>query len=275
MRNKFYLFFGERSAGGCHHIRDASLMHGYDIGITFHHIGHILSHNLFLGKGYGVKNIAFVVNLRFGRIDVFGLRFVARQDTPAKAQHPSRKAVYGKDHTSAKTVVEFSTVFFLNGESALNQIFFVITAFERRLCKAIPAFRTIAQLELLDDGIGKTSFPKIRKPDTAAFFCFPKILHKMVGGVLGYMVKRFTLRLTLNILRGKFLFLYLDIVLTGKKTQGFHVFQMLVFHDETHRITTFSATEAFKDTLSRRNNERRGLFLMERTQTQIIRTPLL
>jgi len=59
----------------------------------------------------------------------------------------------------------------------------------------------------------------------------------------------------------------------GQVFQGLGIGVAFVFHDEVDGGAALAATEAFEDPLGGTDRERRGLFIMKRTDSQIVDTP--
>ena len=68
---KFNLMDRQGRSGIGHHVLQTTLMHGDDIGITFHHIYTVLLSDGFLGLIETIELTLLVVDLRVGRVHIF------------------------------------------------------------------------------------------------------------------------------------------------------------------------------------------------------------
>ena len=84
----------------------------------------------------------------------------------------------------------------------------------------------------------------------------------------------FTFALHQLLFTRQFALLDFDTVFLCQIFQSFGVAHLLVFHNEVHRIATFTAGKAFAQPFGRRHVERWRLVIMERTQAYIIHTSL-
>ncbi len=66
-----------------------------------------------------------------------------------------------------------------------------------------------------------------------------------------------------------------DVVFVAKKTQGFHIGKLIVFHHKTDHISCLAASKTFKDSLGGGYRERGGLLVVKRATGHIIGTPSL
>ena len=88
----------------CYHIFDAFLVHLNYIGIAFNQIAVIGFGDGLFGKEDAVQHFALVVNLTFGRVEVFSLFLVVGEDAPSEAQYASAHRVNGKHYTPFEAV---------------------------------------------------------------------------------------------------------------------------------------------------------------------------
>ena len=63
-----------------------------------------------------------------------------------------------------------------------------------------------------------------------------------------------------------------DIVFPGQPFQGFVIVQLLVLHDEMDHVSSLAAAEAFAQSFAGRYAEGGCLFIVERTQADIVDT---
>ena len=83
---------------------DTLLVHLNHIGIAFNQVAVIGFSDGLFGKENAIQHFALVVNLAFGRVEVFSLFLVVGEDTPSKTQYPSAHRVYGEHHAPFEAV---------------------------------------------------------------------------------------------------------------------------------------------------------------------------
>ena len=103
-----YLVQAQGCAGVGHHVLDATLVHGYHVGLTLNH-----EHPVFLGYGslglpYAVQLMVLVEDLGIGRVDIFlvhALRALV-EHARREAHHLAAHACPGKHHAAGIAVDE-------------------------------------------------------------------------------------------------------------------------------------------------------------------------
>jgi hypothetical protein len=70
--------------------------------------------------------------------------------------------------------------------------------------------------------------------------------------------------------RTEFSFLNLHVIAVGKPLQGFDIRKFLMLHEKTDGIAAAPATKTFINFLCRGNRKRGCLFIMKRTEAQVI-----
>ena len=87
-----------------YHILYTRLVQADHIGVPFYQEATIFLYNSRFSLEKAIQHVAFMVDLRFGRVDVFGGFLILFQDTAAEADYLSRYAVDGEDHPAGKSV---------------------------------------------------------------------------------------------------------------------------------------------------------------------------
>lgn len=151
------LLCGQRCTRRGYHILHTALVHGDDVGITFHQEAAVLLHDGLLGEVDAIEFVALVIDFAFGRVDVlhFDALGGSGQYTSAEGYHFARQRMDGEDDASPETVAQ-AVVVRLVAEAGLHQKLFLISFLEGFLGKGIVAVGTVAQLELLDDVVAET-----------------------------------------------------------------------------------------------------------------------
>ena len=70
-----HLARGQRCAARCHHVLHTGLEHGDDVEVTFYQEHLVIFGNGLLGLEQAVEFVFLVVDVRFGRVDVFSDAF--------------------------------------------------------------------------------------------------------------------------------------------------------------------------------------------------------
>ena len=132
--------------------------------------------------------------------------------------------------------------------------------------------RRVAQLVLADDIVSQTAFAEITQTDRLAFLRLPQLFLKpFIGEVIDHE-HRLAVILPLLLFGGHLPFRHLDVVFLAELLEGVHITALFDLHDETDCITTHAATETFVYTFGGADGERTGLLVMERTESDEVRT---
>ena len=265
------LLCGQRRTRRGYHILHTALVHGDNVGITFHQEAAVLLHDGLLGEVDAIEFVALVIDFAFGRVDVlhFDALGGSGQHTSAEGYHFTRQRMDGEDDASPEAVAQAVVVRFV-AEAGLHQKLFLISFLEGFLGKGIVAVGTVAQLELLDDVVAEAAAVEVGHTDAAS-------VHVVVEDVLEIVAckqvddkKTFAFALRLFFFVGQFAFLDFDAVLPGQVTQCLGIGQLFVLHDEVNGVSTLAAGKAFAKPFRGRYVERRCLIVVERTQADIV-----
>ena len=128
----------ESRSGVGHHVFDTVLVHGYDVGISFHHIHFVFLSNSPFGLEQSVELMVFVVDVRLRRVNILLLYSLCTrvEQSSAKGVHFAADANPREDDSSGKSVYEFAVVFFI-AQSGLYEIFFFVAFLLRFLSQGV------------------------------------------------------------------------------------------------------------------------------------------
>ena len=131
--------------------------------------------------------------------------------------------------------------------------------------------RAETEAEFLDRGIGHAALPaEVGHADAHALALVVEVAGKVVGGPAVEREHRFAVVVAPLLLGGEFLLPDLDAVALGHHLEGFGIGDVLVFHQERHGVAALAAAETLVDALGGRNDERRGLLVVERTARLVV-----
>ena len=249
------LLRGQGGAARGHHILDAALVQLDHVGIPLYQVAEVFAGNGLFGVVNAIEHPAFVVDFAFGRIQVLSRFLVGAQGTAPKAEyppaqgmdrekHPPLEAVYGAtglpfcaafDQGQARFFKEFELVAFLQGSPG----------------KDIPLVGVVAQAELPDGVVCKAALPEIREADGLAAFRVPEAVFIELPGKFAHQQHALALPGLFGLLIGALGLFDLDLVLAGQVADRLRVGQVLVFHEEGHRVTALAAAEVLPDLLDR------------------------
>ena len=264
------MFGGQCGSTGRYHILNTALVHLDDIRIPFHQKTVVLFGNGLFGKINAIEHLTFVVNLAFGRVQVFGSFLIIRQNTATKTEHPAAHGMDGEHDPPFETVerpVLAHCLLLDNGQPCFFQKLQLIPFIQGGFGKGLPLIQTIAKAKLFDGLVREPTFLEVRQPYGLSRFAFPKGLGKILLGIFRDQIHAFPLVGLLLLLIGLFGFLNLNIIFFGQVLYGFGIGKMFVLHQKSHHIPTFPATEILPYLLHRGNHETRGPFIRKRTQS--------
>ena len=93
---------------------------------------------------------------------------------------------------------------------------------------------------------------------------------KIIAGPLVDDEHRLAPALLLFLAVGQLAFVYFDMVFVRQPSQGLHIGHLLVLHNEPYRVPALAATKAVACAACRRNEERRRLLVVERTEALVV-----
>ena len=156
------LFHAQGCARVGHHVLYATLVHGDDIGIPFHHVDKVFLGDGLLGLVDAVKGLFLVIYLAVGRVDVL-LAYAlgaAVQNSSAKSDDLSAYA-HPWEHGPAIEAVYQLAILPLDAKSCLHQEFFLVSLLQRGRSQRFPLSQREPQLEFLNDVIPETAASEI------------------------------------------------------------------------------------------------------------------
>ena len=175
----------------------------------------------------------------------------------------------GEDDPSPEPVAQ-GAVLFSVAESRFHQVVFLIAFLKGCAGQGIAVVRTVAQLEFFDDVIAEAAPPQVGHADALPFQLVVEHLLEVLVGELVDHEQAFAQAVRLLFLFAQFPFLDFDIVFPGQPFQGFVIVQLLVLHDEMDHVASLAAAEAFAQSFAGRYAEGGRLFVVERTQADIV-----
>ena len=244
-------------------------MHRDDVCVTFDQDAAILLRNGPFGLIKAVKDVAFVVDFRFGRVEVFRYLLVGAHRTAAECDDTTADAVDREDHACAEPVV-ISSVFAFDGQSGGGEELLFVALFERLPCEGVTAAGAVTESEGKDRSVGKAAFAEIGDADVLPLRCFMQCFGEIFGGIGRDDHHAFAVVVAALFLGGELPFRHLDAVLFRHVFERFGVGHVFVLHHEGDGVAAFPAAETFEKAFRRRDNKRRCLFVMERTACLVI-----
>ena len=235
----------------------------------------VLLHDGLLGLVDAIEFVAFVVNLRLGRVDVLHLHALGGggQHTSAEGHHLAAERVDGEDDAAPESVAQ-AVVVRLVAEAGLDEEVFLVAFGQGLLGEGIVALGAVTQLELLDDVVAEATAAQVGHADVAPLVRVAQGVAEVVAGKLVDDEEAVAFGLCGLLFGGLFAFLDFDVVLLGQEAQGIGIGQLLVQHDEVHGVAPLAAGEALAEVLGGRDVERRRLVVVERAQAHIVHPAL-
>src|SRR5690554_1389966 len=108
---------------------NSRLMERNYIHITFYQKTFVSFENCLFGLKDSVKYFAFLINVRFRRIQVFGSFYIALHNPCAKTEYSPRKTMNRKNHSFPETVKALSSFFSVYGQTRCFEQSFTVTFF--------------------------------------------------------------------------------------------------------------------------------------------------
>ena len=240
-----YLVCGERCARVGHHVLDACLMHGDDVGVALHHVHAVLLGDGALGLIETVQLAVLVVYLRVGRVHVLLLHALrgSIQLAATEAHHLAAYAYPWEDDATGIAVDELAAVV-LVADAHLLDVLLLVTLLQRRAGKGVAVVQVEAQLELLDDVVAYAALAKVLHADGHAVGVLVQRVLEVLHCIFVHDEHRFPLALLALLLVAQFALLNLDMVFVGQPAQRLGIGHLLVFHDEVHGRATLATAEA-------------------------------
>src|ERR1700744_1848653 len=89
-----------------------------------------------------------MIDLRLGRVDIFGRVLIILQRTPAECDHPAGKAMYREHHPATPAVV-YGAVIAFDRKTCLYQVLLRVSVFYSLPAKCLPLIGRVAQFKFL------------------------------------------------------------------------------------------------------------------------------
>ena len=244
-------------------------MHRQHVGISLDQVAAPLFLDGPLGLVDAVELVALVVNIRFGRVEVFAYLHPRLQDASAKGDHLARYAV-DREHDPAREEVVDAAVLPFAAEPRFEQIVDFIAPFLGLHGQGVALFGRISQPELADDVFVEAPLLEVGQTYRTAFVGLEqRLAEELLGeGIDDKHV--FALASLLTLFVGQLLFMNLDVVFLGQVFQRFVVGELLVLHDEVYGAAPLAATETFANPFRRRYAERGRPVVVKRAQPPIV-----
>ena len=245
-------------------------MHREHVGVTFHHIHHILFGNLLLCLEDTIQFVGFMVDEGIGRIDIFLIDTLGAriQHTSTKGNHLAVDRNPGEHGTSTETVIDSSVVTF-HTKSRIHQIFLIISLCLRLLRHGIGAIETETQTELGNDVITETTTAEISQTDGTSILVIHHDLAEILGSPLIDGKHTFPFVHPLTLFVSHLLLFNGNAIFLCQMFQCLDIRHLFHLHDEMDRVATLATTEALTHASGRGNRKRWGFIVVERTQSLV------
>ena len=268
-----YLLRRKRRAGRRHDVLDPCLMHRNHIGVSFDHDGEILLLNGLLGEIEAVKFAFLAVYLAFGGVLVLGHLLVGAQRAASERHDAPRNVVHGEDHAVAEAVVERPVALARQRKARREEELALVAGRQGILRHPVALCRAEPEPELADRGVGQSALlPEVGHPDAHPLGVVAEEIRKVLRGPSVHDEHRLAVVVAPHLLLRQLLLPDLDAIAFGHHLQRLGIGDVLVLHQERHGIAALPAAETLVDPLRGRDDERRGLLVVERTARLIVHT---
>ena len=156
----------QRGARRGDHVFDPGLVHRDDVRVTFDQDAAVLLRDRPFGEIDSVQDVAFVVDLRFRRVQVFRDFLVGAHRPAAECGYASADPVDREHYPAAETVVIAARLAFDRQSGADQELLFVAVG-QRLPRKSVAAVGTVAESEFPDRGR-----PRTRVRGNSRYRCF-------------------------------------------------------------------------------------------------------
>ncbi len=266
-----YLLRRERRTGRRDDVLDPGLVHRNDVGIALHHDGEVLLLDGFLGEIETVEFALLAVYLALGRILVLGDFLVGAERTAAERHDTARNIVDREHHPVVETVEERTVALALERQARREEEFLLVPGGQRVLGHLVALGRAETEAEFLNRGVGHAArLAEIGHADAHPLALVVQIVGEVVGRPTIERKHGFAVVVAPLLLGGELLLLDLDAVALGHHLERFGIGDVLVLHQERHGVAALAAAETLVDALGGRNDERRGLLVVERTARLVV-----
>ena len=276
--NEPYLRFGECRSSAGNNVLDAGLIHGDDVHLAFDEVTAVRTRDRLFGLEETVQFVRLGIDERVGRVDIFADVVFLLEDTSGEG---NGLAADGEDreHDAVAEPVVYTSVFGLAYHSDANpgvhviEIKLLFESFFLECCgERIAMFGRVAELVFANDIVAESPFAEITESDSLPFGCFPELLLEPLVGKIIDDEHGLSVVLALLLFGGHFALFDLDVVFFAELFDRFDERALLDLHDELKSMSGGSAAEALVDSFGRADGERAGLLVVERTETNEVRT---
>ncbi len=266
-RQQSRLIGRERRAAGRHHVLNAGLVQRNDVGVALHQDGFFLRAQGLTGLVEPVQNTAFMIDGRFGRVDVFGLFGIGLQQSSTEADYAACVREDRKHEPVTKAVIVAMPLLAGKHQPGLFEHFRTDAGLGGGFQEGIPGVRRIAQSEAADGFRINAALFQIGTGHLSGLG-YGKLLEVEAGRKTQCMVQGRTRIVGLFFAVGK-----RDAGALGQHAHGLHKANVLDLLDEGEHVAAASTAEALEDAQVRIDAEGRGFFLVEGTQPEPVRPP--
>ena len=235
----------QRGARRGDHVFDSGLVHRDDVRVTFDQDTAILLRDRPFGEIDSVQDVAFVVHLRFRRVQVFRDFLVGAHRPAAECGYASADPVDREHDPAAETVVIAARLAFDRQSGADQELLFVAVG-QRLPRKSVAAVGTVAESEFPDRGVREPAFAEIADADALSFGRVVQRPDEIVGGIRRDDHHALAVVVAAHLFGSLFAFGDLDAVFAGDVFQRFGIGHVFVFHHEGHGIASLAAAEALE-----------------------------
>ena len=266
-----YLLRRKRRAGRRHDVLDPCLMHRDHIGVSFDHDGEILLLNGLLGEIETVKFAFLAVYLALGGVLVLGHLLVGAQRAASERHDAPRNVVHGEDHAVAEPVVQRAVPVADQRKSRREEKLLLVTRRQGVLRHPVALRGAESESEFLDRGVGHPALlAEVGQSHALSFGLALEVVGEILRGPAVQGEHRLAVVVAAHLLFGQRFLLNLDAVTLGHHLQRLGIGCGFLIHYESHGITALPTTETFIKAFRRRDYERRGLLVVERTTRDIV-----
>ena len=174
-----HLLHRERGAAGGHDVGDAELVHHHHVHVALHQDAAVLPGDVALGEIDAQQVAALDVDLRLGRIDVFG-RIVRAERAAAERDHAPAHRVDREHHALAELVRQRAVVV-LHRQAGAQQVLILVAGGAGGVHQGRPPRRRPAQPPVLDRGILDAAGAEIGIAHGAAFAVLELVGEELPG----------------------------------------------------------------------------------------------
>ena len=268
--DELYLALRQRRAAGGHHVGYAGLVHADDVGVALDEEAAVAPHYLGLGVVDAVDDAALVVELRLGRVEIFGRLGRLLHHASAEGHHLARKVVDGEDDAAEEAVGAVAVLFAHDGHAGLFEEFELERVGQGVGRQGVAARGRVAEAEEADDVVAEAAAAEIAEAHRLPLVGLPQAALEKSGGIVGDGHHALAVAAQLLLLGRHGLVDHLDVELGAQIFDRLHKGQVLLLHHEVERVAGLAASEAFEDALGRRHGERARLLVVERTAAHIV-----